>query len=98
MEPRVLEGLSTLAPWSMAVNTHLKKRSKLGVKGGLAPLGCLPLRGREGVILAIALSAFWEGFPMKITSFRTVRMYHLSSSGTMNAAAPEGTPPRRIGN
>jgi hypothetical protein len=23
-------------------------------------------------------------------------MYHLSSSGTMNAAAPEGTPPRRI--
>jgi len=31
-----------------------EKRSKLGVKGGLAPLGGLPLWGREGVILAIA--------------------------------------------
>ena len=48
MEPRALEGLSTLAPWSMAVNTHLEKRSKLGVKGGLAPLGCLPLWGERG--------------------------------------------------
>jgi hypothetical protein len=45
----------------MAVNMHLKKRSKLGVKG-LAPLGCLPLWGREGVTLAIALSALREGF------------------------------------
>jgi hypothetical protein len=45
----------------MSVNTHLKKRSKLGFKGGLAPLGCLPLWGRVGVILAIALNAFWEG-------------------------------------
>jgi hypothetical protein len=34
----------------------------MGVKGGLAPLGCLPLWGREGVILAIVLSAWWEGF------------------------------------
>jgi hypothetical protein len=32
---------------------------------GLAPLDCLPLWGREGVTLAIALSALWEGFPMK---------------------------------
>jgi hypothetical protein len=45
----------------MAVNMHLKKRSKLGVKG-LAPLGCLPLWGREGVTLAIAQSALREGF------------------------------------
>jgi hypothetical protein len=28
---------------------------------GLAPLGCLPLWEREGVTLAIALSALWEG-------------------------------------
>ncbi len=66
MEPRLLEGLSTLAPWSMAINTHLKKRSKLGVRGGTCPLGCLPLWGRVGVILAIALSALWEGFTMKM--------------------------------
>ncbi len=91
-------GLSTLAPWSMAVNTYLKKRTKLGVKGELPPWVASPRGGEWGVILAIVLSALWEGFPMKITSFLTVRMYHLSSSGTMNAAAPEGTPPRRIGN
>jgi len=33
----------------------------LGVKGA-----CLPLWGREGVTLAIALSALWEGFPLKM--------------------------------
>ena len=36
-----------------------------GVKGP-APLGCLPLWGREGVTIPIQLSALWEGFPMKI--------------------------------
>ena len=35
---------------------------------------------------------------MKIISFRTVRIYHLYSSLTMNAAAPDGAPPRRITN
>jgi hypothetical protein len=39
-----------------------EKRSKLGVKGGLAPLGCLPLWGREGVTLSIALIALWQRF------------------------------------
>jgi hypothetical protein len=37
-----------------------------GSGGGLALLGCLPLWWREGVILAIALGALLEGFPMKI--------------------------------
>ncbi len=41
-------GLSTLAPWRMAVNTHLKKRSKLGVKGGTCPLGLPPPLGERG--------------------------------------------------
>jgi hypothetical protein len=39
----------------MAVNTHLKKDRNWGIKRDLAPLGCLRLRGREGVTLAIAL-------------------------------------------
>jgi hypothetical protein len=55
-------GLSTLAPWRMAVNTHLKKDRNWGSRGGHAPLGCLPLWGREGVTVSIALSALWEGF------------------------------------
>ncbi len=49
---------------------HLKKRLRFGVKG-LAPLGCLPLWGREGVTLAIALSVLREGFlqsPMETTN------------------------------
>jgi len=35
---------------------------------------------------------------MKTISFRTVRIYHLYSSVTMNAAAPDEAPPRRISN
>jgi hypothetical protein len=37
-----------------------------GQEGRLAPLGYLPLWGRERVILAIALSALREGFAMKM--------------------------------
>jgi len=57
----------------MAVNTHLKKDRNWGSRGGLAPLGCLPLWGREGVILAIALSALREGF---LQSPKKVIRYH----------------------
>jgi hypothetical protein len=45
----------------MAVNTHLKKRSKLGVKRDLPPWVASPSGGDRGVIFAIALNAFWEG-------------------------------------
>jgi len=64
MEPRAL-GVCRPSPVEHGRKHASEKRSKLGVKGGLAPLGCLPLWGREGVILAIALSALWEGFTMK---------------------------------
>jgi hypothetical protein len=37
-------------------------------------------------------------FPTKIISFRIVRIYLLYSSVTMNAAAPDKAPPRRISN
>jgi hypothetical protein len=43
-------------------NHASQKKIEIGGQGvGVAPLGCLPLWGREGVILAIALNAFWEG-------------------------------------
>jgi hypothetical protein len=79
MEPRVLEGLSTLAPWSMAVNTHLKKKVEIGGQGGTCPLGLPPALGREGVILSIALSALWEGFLQSHffnNTQRTVCIFH----------------------
>jgi hypothetical protein len=54
-------GLSTLAPWSMAMHGHLKNDRKWGSRG-LTPLGCLPLWGREGVTLAIPLHAYGKDF------------------------------------
>jgi hypothetical protein len=60
----------------MAVNTHLKKIGTGGQRGH-APLGCLPLWGREGVTLAIALSALWEGI---LQSRKNRSFYDLSDS------------------
>ena len=47
-------GLPTLAPWSIVVHANDKK-ILIGYRGsrGLAPLGCLPLWGREGATIAI---------------------------------------------
>ena len=50
-------GLSTLAPWSMAVHGGHQKKDRTWWSRGLAPLGCLPLWGSEGVTRAIPLSA-----------------------------------------
>jgi hypothetical protein len=56
MKPWALGVSSTLAPWSMA----MKSTSAAGYiptkrwgSRGFAPLGCLPLRGSEGVTIAI---------------------------------------------
>jgi hypothetical protein len=56
MGPRVLTVSSSLAPWSIGVDRTSgcgEKFNALGGQGGLPPLGCLPLWGREGVTLAI---------------------------------------------
>jgi hypothetical protein len=39
-----------------------------------------------------------RGFPMNIESIKYNKGLSVCFSGTMNVAAPEGTPPRRIGN
>ena len=56
MGPRVLTASSGLAPWSMAVDRrqHGEKSNHSWGSRGLAPLGCLPHWGREGVTLAIS--------------------------------------------
>ena len=57
MGPRALTASSGFAPWSMAVDrtsAALKKNPAAhGGSRGLAPLGCLPHWGREGVTLGI---------------------------------------------
>jgi len=54
--PRALAASSGLAPWSMTADRIPRLGEYLieerGSRG-LAPLGCLPLWGREGVTLAI---------------------------------------------
>ncbi len=53
MGPRALAAWSGLAPWSRTGYGHLVKKliQNRGSRGH-APLGCLPLWGREGVTLA----------------------------------------------
>jgi hypothetical protein len=50
--------------------------------GGLAPLGCLPLWGREGVTLAISIPAKKnsKGFPLKINYSVMIRDFYSQSS------------------
>ncbi len=65
MEPRALVAVDPRPVEHGRKYASEKKGRNWGSKGGLAPLGCLPLWGREGGTLAIALSALWEGFTMK---------------------------------
>lgn len=52
MGPRALTASIGLAPWSMTMSKNRVKNFFLDWgSGGLAPLGCLPLWGREGVTL-----------------------------------------------
>ena len=59
MGPRALTALSGLAPWSMAVDLRQRgeKSNRSWGSRGLAPLGCFPHWGREGVTLAISTPA-----------------------------------------
>ena len=60
MGPRALTASSGLAPWSMAgsyFNSVKEKSNRSWGSRGLAPLGCLPHWGREGVTLAISSPA-----------------------------------------
>ena len=58
MGPRALTTSSGLAPWSMAVGSYFgsvkEKFNRSWESRGLAPLGCLPHWGREGVTFAIS--------------------------------------------
>jgi len=62
MDPRALAASSGLPPWNqpqMGISGINKFR--MG-SGGLAPLGCLPLWGREGVILTNSREYYWNCF------------------------------------
>jgi hypothetical protein len=71
-----------------------------GGQGGPAPSCCLPTGG-ERVTLAISTpdQKTRKGFPMKIEIFSYDTRFFLNTPPfTMIAAAPEGSPPRRISN
>ena len=69
----------------------------MGVKG--LPPCCLPYWGRKGVTLAISTPIKkLGGFPMKIELSSDDTRFFYNPSFTMIAAAPEGSPPRRISN
>ena len=91
MEPRALSASSGLAPWSMAVDLGSMEKypTALGGSMGLAPLGCLPLWGREGVTLAISSPAQktrGDFYKAVFSSFITCQFSHavLLFSGVRN--------------
>ncbi len=57
MMPRALAASSGLAPWSRTWYGILEKMIQNRGSRGHAPLGCLPLWGREGVTLPIPRDA-----------------------------------------
>jgi hypothetical protein len=102
MGPRALTASSGLAPWSMGCGSYLgsveKNRTALEGQGGLVPLGCIPLWGERGYPRNFyASSKNARGFPMKIELFSYDTRFFLNTPQfTMIAAAPVGSPPRRI--
>jgi hypothetical protein len=65
----------------------------------MLPLGCLPLWGREGVTLIMVVKILANNGKNRILTENRLFKYNggdPSFTIRMNAAAPEGTPPRRI--
>jgi len=63
MEPWALVASSGLAPWSRCrIDIFPEYTNSTWEVRGLHPLGCLPLRGREGVALTHSMSFPWNDF------------------------------------
>jgi len=83
MEPRALGVSSTLAPWS---TPYIGPRHMRGSRGP-APLGCLPLWGREGVTLPNSTECKGNGFHEKPMERKMRREQKMQKDSTIHEAA-----------